>query len=243
MIQTFQTWITPFEETRTVYVHLPNDYESTDERYPVMYMYDGHNLFEDRTATYGKSWGLEEFLNSYDKPLIMVGIECSRTDRLNEYCPYEISFWGKELKGKGKIFMDWFVREFKPFIDAEYRTIPFRECTAIGGSSMGGLMAYDTVFRYNELFSKAACLSPSIMACQEELFREFADRPIFEDTKLYFSFGTKELRGDGHTLLLPFTEDIKRRNAFFYEDIIEGGGHNEATWETRNPIYMNFLWK
>ena len=68
--------------------------------------------------------------------------------------------------------MDWVVNELKPMIDQKYRTIPFRECTGIGGSSMGGLMAFYTVIHYNQLFSKAACLSPALSLCIHQLQEE-----------------------------------------------------------------------
>ncbi len=242
MIQTFKTMVTPFGKERNVYVHLPENYYETEERYPVMYMYDGHNLFEDRTATYGKSWGLEEFLNSYDKPMIVVGVECSKTDRLSEYCPYSLNAFGQELTGKGGAYMDWLVYEFKPMIDAKYRTIPFRECTGIAGSSMGGLMSYYTIYKYNLYFSKAACLSPSLMICKKELDEEFADLKISQDTRVYLSMGTKEYRGAKQAMEV-YADELKQRRAFSYGDIIDGGMHNEATWETCNQTYYDFLWK
>ncbi len=244
MIKKFHVFVTPFGEQRRIHIHLPEDYYESRERYPVVYMFDGHNLFEDSEATYGKSWGLEEFLNGYDKPFLVVGMECSHHgyDRLHEYCPYDVSCWGKDLTGKGSAHMDWVAEELKPFIDANFRTIPFRECTAIGGSSMGGLMAYYTVMRYNRLFSKAACLSPSLMICREQLFRELEEREISPDTRVYFSFGSKEVRGP-KTLLRPFEQDLKRRGARYLTQIIPGGMHNEATWETQNQSYYDFLWK
>ncbi len=244
MIQKFQTYLAAYGEARNVYLHLPDNYYETGERYPVIYMFDGHNLFEDSSATYGKSWGLETFLNGYDKPFIMVGIECSHkgTERLNEYCPYNLSVWGKEIRGRGDGFLHWLVHEFKPMIDRDYRTIPFRECTAIGGSSMGGLMAYYALMKHNRWFSKAACLSPSIVICKDKLFREFEQEQISPDTRCYFSAGTEEM-DDGEAALAPFAEDLRKRGAQVMVDIIEGGRHHESTWETRNPVYMDFLWK
>lgn len=157
MIQKFEVNITPFSLTRTIHLYLPNDYNQSEERYPVLYMYDGHNLFKDEDATYGKSWGLEKFLDHYDKKFIVVGMECNHegNKRLDEYCPYDLEhgFFGS-IHGQGKEFMKWVCDELKPYIDSHYRTIPFRECTMIGGSSMGGLMALYTVVAYNELFLK-----------------------------------------------------------------------------------------
>ncbi|MEE0778214.1 MAG: alpha/beta hydrolase-fold protein, partial [Massilimicrobiota sp.] len=61
MIEKLNVYIQPLESWRTMHIYLPQNYHNSDERYPVMYMYDGHNLFNDQDATYGKSWGLGEF--------------------------------------------------------------------------------------------------------------------------------------------------------------------------------------
>lgn len=250
MIQKITTYITPFQQERTVHIYLPDDYDQTDERYPVMYMYDGHNLYSDEDATYGKSWGFQEFLDQYDKKMIMVGIECNHEgiERLNEYCPYTLphSFLGP-ITGKGKQFMDWFVSEFKPYIDQHYRTIPFRECTGIGGSSMGGLMALYTVIQYNQYFSKAACLSSSIRMCQYQLKDDLRKAAISPDTRVYLSHGKKETRGakqleEVQELLTYFYQEFVKREASCCMNITNGH-HNEASWEKENPVFMDYLWR
>jgi len=250
MIQKFQTYITPFQLERTIHLYLPDNYDESDERYPVMYMYDGHNLFYDEDATFGKSWGLKDFLEHYDKNFIIVGIECNHEgrERLNEFCPYTImgSYLG-DITGKGKQLMDWVVEELKPYIDTHYRTIPFRECTGIGGSSMGGLMALYTVIQYNQYFSKAACLSSALLLCQEPLKHELLKADISPDTRVYLSHGKKETRGQKHlesvqNILSYFYSEFVKRNAACCINIINGK-HNEASWELENQTYFDFLWR
>ena len=105
MVEKFEVMITPFQCMRTIHVYLPDNYNESQEQYPVIYMFDGHNLFFDEDATYGKSWGLKDFLDNYDKKLIIVGIECNHEghERLNEFSPYtyENSFFGF-IEGKGQ---------------------------------------------------------------------------------------------------------------------------------------------
>mgnify|MGYP000601879737 CR=1 FL=1 len=143
MLEKYDVYLRPFNCQRTLHIYLPNDYYQSDERYPVVYMFDGHNLFLDSDATYGKSWGLADFLDHYDKKLIIVGIECNHegNERLSEYCPYDLNsrYFGR-VQGKGIQTLDWLVYELKPMIDQKYRTYPFRECTAIAGSSMGAMV-------------------------------------------------------------------------------------------------------
>lgn len=251
MIEKITTYITPFQLERTLHIALPDDYYETAERYPVMYMYDGHNLFHDSDATYGKSWGLEEFLKDYDKSFIIIGIECNHEgqERLNEFCPYTFdnAYFG-HIHGKGEVLMDWVVQELKPFIDKQYRTIPFRECTGIGGSSMGGLMALYTVIKYNMYFSKAACLSSAISMCMPQLRQELNKAAIHPDTRVYMSFGTKEVRGRKgidymRNNLMEFEHQFHLYDTSFYLNIIKNGQHNEASWEKENKVYFDYLWK
>ena len=65
----------PKGKNRTLHIYLPRGYDSSGERYPVMYFFDGHNLYRDQDATYGKSWGLETFLDRWSKDMIVVGME------------------------------------------------------------------------------------------------------------------------------------------------------------------------
>ena len=61
---------------RRVYLYLPQSYiEEPDRRYPVMYMFDGHNVFFDSDATYGKSWGMNHYMEASQKQLIIVAVE------------------------------------------------------------------------------------------------------------------------------------------------------------------------
>ena len=111
---------------RMAYIYLPASYQrEPDQRYPVMYMFDGHNVFYDEDATYGKSWGMNKFMIESKKQLIIVAVECNHEGnrRIVEYSPltYENSSMGK-IKGKGSVYMNWLVNTLKPYIDANYRT-------------------------------------------------------------------------------------------------------------------------
>ena len=149
--------------------------------------------------------------------------------------------------------MEGIVGELKPYVDRTFRTIPFRECTGIGGSSMGGLMAAFAVVRYNQIFSKAACLSPSLGAVADEYWRELEHTPVSPDTRVYLSWGTLE----AGKLKDPWREDrrsgmyrvcagtaarfeAKGAQARLFCQI--GGRHCEADWDRQNGEYMPFLW-
>ena len=223
-----------------------------------MYFFDGHNLFRDEDATYGKSWGLDAFMNSWDKQLIIVGVECSHEGnvRLSEYLPYPSDFsWLKGIEAKGAETMQGIIYELKPYIDASFPTIPFRECTGIGGSSMGGLMAAYALVRYNSYISKAACVSPSIGPVCKKLWSDMDSADISPDTRIYLSWGTQEGYGG---IKDPYEDD---RSSWLYktcratgDKIIDAGGraelycqiggrHCEEDWEKQLGLFMPFLWQ
>lgn len=234
------------EKTRRGYVYLPEDYDREQEkRYPVLYMFDGHNVFFDEDATFGKSWGMKEFLDQNPRDLIVVGIECNDEGwrRLNEYSPVDFCYKDLEIKGEGKVYMDWLVGTLKPYIDRTYRTLPNRNNTAIGGSSMGGLMSLYAACYYNEVFHRAACLSPSLWVNSEATFELLKSAVPTPDTWIYMDYGDQELSNhEGNPEVLRTAVDIllqKQLKLTFR--IVPGGSHCEASWEKQIPIFMQCL--
>lgn len=235
------------EKKRKAYIYLPASYEKeADRRYPVMYMFDGHNVFFDEDATYGKSWGMAKYLDEAQKELIVVSVECNHdgNGRLQEYSPitFENATLGK-IKAKGNVYMNWMVNTLKPYIDSTYRTYPDRKNTMIAGSSMGGLMALYGATVYNHIFQRAACLSPSLWVSSGKVLEMVARAHVRRDTCIYLDYGSEEmfnhaanaeaLISTSHLLL------TKRVNLAFR--IVPGGTHCEASWEKQIPIFMDCL--
>lgn len=235
------------EKTRRAYIWLPDSYEKEPQkRYPVMYMFDGHNVFFDSDATFGKSWGMAKFMTRSKKDLIIVAIECNHegNSRLQEYSP--INFQNATLgriKGKGRIYMNWLTKELKPFIDRSYRTLPERENTILAGSSMGGLMALYGCCVYNHVFQRAACLSPSIWVDTGKMIELIARAHIKNDTCIYMDYGSQEMFNHAaNTEALMTTSHLllsKRVNLALR--VVPGGNHSEASWEQQIPIFMDCL--
>lgn len=235
------------DQPRRAWVYVP-DYakEEPELRFPVLYMFDGHNLFFDDTATYGKSWGLKEFLEESEAPLIVAAAECNHGrnfERLSEYSPFSAEmFDAGYIKGKGKATMDWYVDEFKPYVDANYPTLPDRAHTFLGGSSMGGLMTLYGVLRYNKVFSRGAALSPSIWFAKDKLESLIRNARVGQGTVLYMDYGQRELHsrkmvdwyGQVAGMLMDKKIDLTSR-------IVPGGTHSEASWEKQIPFFVNTL--
>ena len=235
------------DEERRLYVYLPKSYQTNRrKRYPVLYMFDGHNLFFDADATYGKSWGLKKYLEKTRTELIVVGIECNHdpdNGRLKEYSPFTFEKDGELVRGLGRTTMEWIVNELKPFIDENLRTLREREHTYIGGSSMGGLMSLYGVLRYNRVFSKAAALSPSVWIAPEKMFRMIKNARLKGDTVIYTDYGSEEFRNhEGMEELYKETiERLMERHIYVTSRVVPHGSHTEANWERQLPFAINTL--
>ena len=209
----------PTEKPRRLYIDLPRGYHSGEQRYPVLYMFDGHNVFYDSHATYGKSWGMKEYLEKQKPQLILVAVECNPEGfrRLFEYSPWDFSAPRPigNVQGLGKVTMDWFTTVLKPEIDAAYRTLPDREHTMIGGSSMGGLMS---------------------------LYRS---HPLASPTRIYMDMGTGEIDKRRRALAGMFetAKELSKAGADVSANVIPGAIHNEAAWEKRIPDVFKYLFK
>ncbi len=234
------------EKKRKVYVYLPIEYNSdSGVRYPVMYMFDGHNLFFDDKAAFGKSWGLKEYLDKTKTPLIIAAVECNHDGncRLSEYSPVDFIFKnGEKIEGRGGEYMEWLVKRFKPFIDKTFNTLSDREHTAIGGSSMGGLMTLYALAKYNEYFSRGAALSPSLWVYGK--VPDFIENSRFgKNTLLYTDYGSKEFLNHCAQRKI-FSETCARlteKGVLITSRVVPDGVHSEASWEKSIPFFMNVL--
>ena len=185
-------------EKRYAYIYLPKSYfKEPNRRYPVLYMFDGHNVFFDEDATYGKSWGMEKFMNRHHIQMIICAVECNHhpdNGRLKEYSPFTFRHSQVGLiEGRGKMTMDWYVNELKPAVDAHFRTLADREHTFIAGSSMGGLMSLYALMDYNHVFSRAAALSPSLWTDPRKVKSMINKAALNPNTILYMGQGIYHL--------------------------------------------------
>ena len=243
MVETFDVSITPYGLTRRTFVYLPDDWQTSGKKYPVLYMFDGHNLFFDSTATYGTCWGLKEYCDAHPN-WIIAAPECNHegNKRLEEYCPYQ-SDWFGGITGTGHEYMEWLTKEFKPMMDKRYPTLPGRANTAIGGSSMGGLMSLYALLQYNDTFSRAAALSPSIWVSPEKLSGLVGRAKLAPGTVLYMDYGSREM-GNHEGMRSGFAEmcaKVMTRGIHLTSRIVPGGTHSEASWEKQLPFMFHTL--
>ncbi|MEO5675486.1 MAG: alpha/beta hydrolase-fold protein [Chitinophagales bacterium] len=177
---------------RKIWTYLPDDYDTAINKfYPVMYMQDGQNLFDDSTSFAGE-WEVDEALHSLQMDgnygCIVIGIENGGSNRLNEYSPYYNPSYGG---GEGDEYCDFMVTTLKPYIDSHFRTLSSREFTAVAGSSMGGLISFYAAMNYQDVFSKAGVFSPSFWF-DDSIYIHVSTQGAQQDMRFYFVAGRYE---------------------------------------------------
>jgi predicted alpha/beta superfamily hydrolase len=232
-------YIPQLKRTRKIWIYLPENYHGSSQSFPVLYMQDGQNVFDDATSFAGE-WGVDDYLDSvYETvtPSIVVAIENGGPKRMYEYNPYDTKKFGK---GEGKLFADFIVKTLKPFIDKNYRTRKDKASTAIAGSSMGGLISLYTLLQYPRVFGGAGIFSPSLWIAPK-IFDEIKTKAARLNSKIYFYVGKQE---DEEMVvnLLKAVEWINRYSKSKITAVIrEDGRHNEATWRREFPFFYEWL--
>ncbi len=238
-------YIPQLQRTRRVWIYLPENYQATKNKYPVLYMHDGQNVFDDITSFSGE-WGVDEFFDSaIFKKCILVAIDNGGSKRLNEYCPYDfsISANNKELnKGEGALYVDFLAKTLKPFIDKKYRTLKDKKNTFIAGSSMGGLISMYAVLKYPGVFGGAGVFSPAFWVAPK-IFDDIKAKGKKIKARIYFYAGKDE----GETMV-PFTlkafDEMHRVSKSVMITVIRSEGkHNEARWRMEFPGFYEWMVK
>lgn len=240
---------------RTVIVYLPPAYDShPKDRYPVLYMHDGNNVFDAGTAFAGVEWGADETAQRLIEahkipPLIIVGIY-NTPARIDEYTPFADK---RRRGGKGDEYLAFLVDTVKPFIDKTYRTRPGPEDTGICGSSLGGLISLYAVFARPDVFGKAAAVSPTLGWADRTVFDYVRAHPPQHRPRLWLDVGTAEgetvpqiessafvTTCDDMSALLGELGFASGRDLHFEK--VENGRHNEAAWAKRFDRILQFLY-
>lgn len=178
-------------KTRRITALLPHDYYETDKRYPVLYLQDGQNLFDDY-APYG-NWGVDKRLAEMSEKgtgdIIVIAIDHGKEERMAEFTPNHST--GKFRKKEGKQYIRFLADTLKPHIDKNFRTLPDVKNTGIGGSSMGGLISIYAGLVYPEVYSRLMIFSPSLWVMPNMYFGGIHLARSF-DTRIYLYAGGKE---------------------------------------------------
>ncbi|MFL5739629.1 MAG: alpha/beta hydrolase [Flavisolibacter sp.] len=224
---------------RRIWIYLPENYASSGKHYPVLYMQDGQNIFDEATSGYGE-WGVDECLDSLGpqlKEVIVVGIDHGGEKRINEYSPYDMEKYGKS---EGDKYVDFLVKTLKPYIDKHYRTNKGEEHTYVAGSSMGGLISFYAILKYPKVFGGAGVFSPAFWITPQlkQIDPKLAKKV---KGKIYFYAGEQESESMVPDMLSVF-EQMRSHSKAKMETVIRAEGkHNEPTWRAEFPLFYKWM--
>lgn len=232
---------------RTVVVYLPPGYDPGARRgYPVLYLHDGQNVF-DRATSFAEEWQVDESAQALIaagelEPLIIVGVYNAGDSRVDEYTPTMQPHTGRG--GHASDYGRMMVEELKPFIDRRYKTLADAANTALGGSSLGGLLTLHLGLTYPHVFSRLAALSPSVWWDDCVIIRQVERLKRKLRFRLWLDAGTSE--GEGTIADARALRDaLVAKGWTMGDDLayteVQGGEHNEQSWAARVEDVLKFL--
>jgi predicted alpha/beta superfamily hydrolase len=244
-----------FHNKRMLRVWVPPEYdlaENSAKRYSVFYLNDGQNLFESSTSFTGVEWEVDEtagrmIMEGKIRPMICVGIDNAGQERVKEYIPYR-SLNPALLRPRGTKYPDFLMKEVMPFVEQQYRVAKGPENTALGGSSLGGLICLYVAMAAPGKFGRLLVESPSLWVANRQILREargFRDWP----EKMFVGIGTREAgREDKDRQTVESVRELERivRRAGLDArrlkvEVAEGATHSEGAWAARFLTALAFL--
>lgn len=228
---------------RSIDVYLPPGYDhDLEKRYPVLYMFDGQNVYGDE-GSFAGGWRTHLVMDrlaqrGYRVPVV-VGLHHGYAARIDELAPWATGHGG----GKADRLLDWIASDLHQQVLRNLRTLPGPDHCAVAGSSMGGLTALYAVFRRPDTFGKCVAMSPSLWVGQGEIFRYLTHVAAPWSTRVYMDAGgrerwlTQSAQALSHLLVRKGLQP--GRHLWFRKD--PRGGHHERSWRRRLPSALRFV--
>jgi predicted alpha/beta superfamily hydrolase len=240
---------------RDILVYLPRGYRrNRRQRYPVLYLQDGQNVFDAATSFSHVEWGVDEtaqrlIRKGLMEPTIIVAVANTGEDRIHEYTPTrgvidDNAKRKKRSKGLAQKFGRFMVEELKPFIDKLYRTRPEPEFTGLGGSSLGGLATLTLGLWFPHVFTRLAVMSASIWwdDCVIYSMVDAIEPGTKPPLKIWLDTGTNE---PGWERAAVLRDKLIEKGWRLYDDLqyaeFEGADHSEGAWAARVEQVLRFL--
>ena len=223
---------------RDLYAYLPPSYDES-RRFPVLYMQDGLNLF-DEPLSFNGEWRVDETMEELARDgieAIVVGVPHGE-DRLTEYVP----------AAEGAAYVDFLVDEVKPLVDASLRTEPGRHATGLAGSSLGGVISLYGFLVRNDVFSFAGVMSPAFWF--DESLLALAEETPRREGRIWLDVGGREDPSDpaaNERYVADYERVASILRGHGYGDsqlrtlYIPEARHHESAWSLRLPDALRFL--
>jgi predicted alpha/beta superfamily hydrolase len=247
-----------FHNTRMLRVLVPANYYSprnAHRSYPVLYMQDGQNLFDDATS-YAGEWHVDEtvehLVGSFKiPPMFVVGIDNTGAKRDSEYLPYPDphNHDVADQDVHGKEYAKFLLTEVIPFIEKHYRVSRGAANTGLGGSSYGGNISLYTVLEHPGVFGHVLIESPALSIGNDQLIKD-CEKAKQLPPKMYLGIGTHETADQGPSAeIVKSVEELEKvlrakgMGPTRLKVVVEQNAtHNEGAWSRRLPEALLFLY-
>jgi predicted alpha/beta superfamily hydrolase len=238
---------------RDVLVYLPPVYRRfSRQRYPVLYLQDGQNVFDAATSFAGVEWGVDETSERLIRkklldPLIIVAIANMGEDRIHEYSPTRGVIDSKakrksRSRGLARQYGQFLIEELKPYIDRKYRTKHEPQFTGLGGSSLGGLVTLAIGILFPQTFTRLMVMSPSVWWDDFAIYSLVDSVEQKPPLKIWLDTGTRE---PGWEQARVLRDRLAKKGWKLLDDLhymeVEGADHTEAAWAARVEPALRFL--
>jgi predicted alpha/beta superfamily hydrolase len=233
--------------TRDLTVYLPPSYRKGTKRYPVLYLHDGQNVFNELTAFIKREWRADEAaeaLAARGHEVILVAISNIGSRRASEYLPFKTRFNGYEARGEE--YAAFVAKTVKPLIDARYRTLPGPTHTGIAGSSFGGIISLYTGLSYPNVFGFVGSFSPSLWVADHGMFHWVKEHPAPKGMRVWLDMGDHEGDMPGERLYMQemtehLGDELRGQGAQVRVQFGKDGWHNEDAWAQRFPTALEWF--
>jgi predicted alpha/beta superfamily hydrolase len=243
--------------TRRVTVWLPPGYRRRlrTQRYSVLYLNDGQNLFDPARAFAGNTWRAAETAAELVRlrriaPLIIVGIDHGGDRRAREYLPVEDERNPFARRPLGREYAEFVAREVMPFVMRTYPVHRSTAATGFGGSSYGAVAALYTALVKPGTFGRLLIESPSLYVGRGYLLR-LARKAERWPSRVYLGVGTAETSRDDWNRetagnvkkLARILKDAGLAERRLRVRVEPGATHSESAWAARLPEALEFLFR
>lgn len=243
-----------FVSARNVDIWLPDNYNKEDS-FAVLYMHDGHSLFDSLTTWNGQEWGVDETMTKLlqqkrIRNTIVVGIWNSGLNRQSDYYPQKpfeslpkkiqdslinevrisehTDLYTHEINSDN--YLKFIVQELKPYIDDRFNTRSGQSNTFVAGSSYGGLISLYAICEYPDIFGGAACLSTHWPATFTNV-----NNPIPETFVRYLDQHYPD--PDSHRIYFDFgtetTDSLYAPHQALIDSVMIKNGFDDRNWITK----------
>lgn len=229
---------------RRIWVYRPPSYEENfRQRYPVVYMHDGQNLFYDDQSFNGTAWNAQVAMDQgiadgSVREAIVIGID-NNADRMAEYTPVADGHYGG---GNGDAYLKFVAQEVKPEVDAKLRTMKGAANNAIVGSSLGGLISVHAGVTRGSTFGLIGALSPSSWWSNEWIVGQSAADTSSLPKRVYIDSGDSGNSQDGMVATQRLAAAWQKKSTVRVQYLVQpGANHSEWYWRQRLPGALRFL--